>query len=171
MKKVVFLVAFLLFVNVLQAQIIRNFGIKLGFNSSNIDYTPNPEYLIPGMKLPYEFRRADFSVGMFIQSFDLKNLDVETELVYLKEGAEDEYKTSNAKNGSERITWDYEYDFVKLGVNLKPKIQLGEQELFVLVGPAVNFLVKNRSAISVYGMPKDVFWGYNVGAGIKLNSL
>lgn len=173
MKSITLITVFFFFVGISSAQIVKNIGLKIGVNSSKVDFTVNPNDVFAGFNKLFEKRRNDLSIGMFIHSFNLHYLDVETELLYNKEGAEDKILVTTTENpdGIDEMAWDHEYDFIKLGFNLKPKISLVDTEIFLILGPSVNYLLKNRGAFYLNEKLKKIYFGYNLGFGAKLDSL
>ncbi|MBI1937002.1 MAG: outer membrane beta-barrel protein [Ignavibacteriales bacterium] len=174
MKTKTLLITILLCSNFSQAQIIKNVGVKLGVNSSKLNFTNYQDEIFVDFDELFKERRADINVGIFIHSFDMEYLDLETELSYNKEGSEYPMVVTTVENPDgidEEVILDNEYDFLKFGINLRPQINLGEQKLFLTAGPSINYLLRDRGQFYFGEKLKKVYWGYNFGIGAQLNSL
>lgn len=174
MKTKILLITILLCTSFSQAQIIKNFGVKLGVNSSKLNFTNYQDEIFVDLDELFKERRADISVGIFIHSFDMEYLDLETELSYNKEGSEYPMVVTTPENPdgiNNELILDHEYDFLKLGINLRPQLNIGEEKMFLTAGPSINYLLRNRGQFYFSEKLEKIYWGYNLGIGAELNSL
>jgi hypothetical protein len=156
----------------LVAQIIDSYGLKASFVYSQFSITDrieNIEY-IEGLSFHP-------SMGVFVRTFNTESFDLETELLFLQKGASKVYQytvaTADNLDGSgkvETITSEIDINYLQLGINVQPNMQLGEMNVYATIGPSINYLLSVKNFIADEDVKKITF-GYNAGLGARFDKI
>ena len=171
MKK--YFVVIILLSIITQSQVISDYGIKFGLVSSKSDLVIKPNSIYAGSDDWFENNRIGVSFGIFMNMFNTDYFDVQSELSYLEEGAEDELLITTIDNpdgNGDYLIYDHEYDFLKLSFNIRPKYNLDSITPYLLFGPSISYLLKDRGAFYIEDL-KKVHFGYSYGLGINVNDV
>lgn len=150
----------------LNAQIISNYGLKVGVVSSKAVDLSSKVY---PWNL-YQSSRVSGSFSFFTQFPISKYFRFEVELGYKQEGAEDKIPvttTENPDGTGQFVIIDHAYDFLSLNLSWQPKIETNDISLYGIISPSLNYLLKNRDQIILNDDINKLVLGYNVGLGFQ----
>ncbi len=159
----------------LYAQLIQDYGIKIGLVNSQMNLTLLEEQFSNlGEPNIFKYNRIGTTFGLFLLMLDNENLNIETEFSYHEEGAQDEVylrDTENIDKIVSTIYWDHEFNFLRLGLYLRPKYKFSLFNLFLVLGPNINYLTKNATLVYLDEVVSSIHYGYNLGVGITFNNI
>ncbi|MGE5807431.1 MAG: outer membrane beta-barrel protein [Ignavibacteria bacterium] len=173
MKSIFFLILFLS-LPVINAQVISEYGIKIGIANSKMNIVNKTGNIYVGFQSLFAERRAAGTFGIFLNMFKNEYFDLQNELMYHEEGAEDKILVTTVDNPDgidEGLTWDHEYDFLKYNLNVRPSYPIEESYIYLIIGPSINYLLKARDFFYYDQELKNFYFGYNAGLGFTLRGL
>lgn len=166
MKSKVILMLLILLPIFSNAQIITDYGIKIGLISSKaVDIIVKNYYWDL-----YKDSRVSGSYGIFAQFLSSKYYRFEAELGYRQEGAEDKipFTTSENPDGTgEFAIIDHAYDFISLNLAFQPKYENDNICLFGIISPSLNYMIKNRDQVILNDNIEKLLFGYSFGLGFQ----
>ncbi|MCL4550740.1 MAG: PorT family protein [Bacteroidetes bacterium] len=162
-------VLFLCLPFIVNAQIISNYGLKIGVVSSKASDLSSQSYY----SNLYRDSRISGSFGIFAQFLSSDYLRFEMELSYKQEGAEDKIPVTTSENPDgtgQFIIVDHAYDFLSFNISLQPKYETKDICLFAIISPSLNYMLKNRDQILLTEDINKLVFGYNIGFGFQPKS-
>ena len=163
-------------VSIIKSQVISDYGLKFGMISSQMNVKINPYSIyvgFPSYKF-YDDNRLSGTFGVFLNMFKTKYFDLQNEIKYIQEGAEDKVSVTTAQSpeGIDELSWDHEYNFIRYSLNLRPYYQIkNNNNIYLILGPSVNYLIKNRDDFYLHEDLKDFYYGYNLGFGFTTSGI
>lgn len=173
MKKYCSVILLTLLSIVTHSQVISDYGIKFGIVSSKANLDIKPTNTFNGWDDWFNMNRIGVSFGIFINMFDTDYFDIQSELSYLEEGSEDELLVTTADNpdgNGDYMVSDHEYDFLKLNFSIRPKYKFDKITPYLLLGPSISYLLKDRGTFFIEDLEK-VHFGYSLGLGINIDKV
>jgi len=173
MKKFFFLLTILFSVSVINAQIIRNAGIKTGVTFLSQDWK------VPVDKFSTD-KVANFNIGIFAELFGSSNFSLVTELNYVRNKIKSTIPVRNYQDFNSRknfTTMDGTLDYLNISALCKFRIDLMLFSPYLIVGPKLDIeLDKSFSSIdNLYtNMVKSIDskrYGIKAGIGSQFNLL
>jgi hypothetical protein len=162
MKFKVLIVLLLMSPFYLSAQLISNYGIKVGVLSSKPVEVKREEL--------FQDSRVSGTFGLFAQFLNFRYCRFEFEAGYKQEGAENKVPVTTIENpdgSGDYVTFDHAYDFISLNLSFQPKLENEDICLYGIVAASLNIMTKNRDMLS-YGQNVDKYVpGYNYGLGFS----
>ena len=167
-----FLVLLSVFHTVANAQIVSDYGIKIGIVSSKfiMDYSENST----NSTSVYKENRLGPTMGIFVKYLDANYFDFETELAYVQKGGTDKFEVVSSDNPlgtGESVSLDIQFDYIQFRTSLRPKYSINNLEIYGLFGISVDYLLSAKNWVLPRDMYKDFVWGYTVGLGFNAGSL
>ena len=139
MKKL-YIIIFLLIINVIQAQTINSYGLKVGVVGAKQEwnYTNFSTMLFDETKL-------GMILGGYIEWFDIKTLSIITELNYIQKGATQKTVSMDASgNFLGEVKSSLNLDYLSIPILLKLRTELSKTTFFGIFGTSIDLLV-NKS--------------------------
>lgn len=161
------LLLLLIFISIscsIQAQIINNYGIKLGLISSDLTYNNFPTPLETERKL-------GFIGGIFVEWFNNPIFSMITESEYAQKGSS--YKiVVTGEGGPEPLgskTYNNNLNYLSIPVYVKAKILASGLVPYVFAGPRVDFLLSYTTEFdsTIFSKFKNTTFGGVLGLGIQ----
>ncbi len=166
MKSKVILMLLILLPIFSNAQIISDYGIKIGLISSKaVDVKVENFY----WNL-YQDSRISGSYSIFVHFLNSEYYRFEAELGYRQEGAEDKIPvtTSESPDGTgEFVIIDHAYDFISLNLAFQPKYENDNICLFGIISFSFNNMIKNRDQLILNRNVEKFLFGYSFGLGLQ----
>ena len=173
MKKYYAVIFLILLPSITYSQVISDYGIKLGFISSKANLDIKPSSISLASDDWFKNNRIGVSFGIFVNMFNTEYFDIQSELSYLEEGAEDELLVATVDNpdgNGDYLVYDHEYDFLKLNFNIRPKYKFDKITPYLLFGPSISYLLKDRGTLFIEDLEK-IHFGYSLGIGINIDDV
>lgn len=169
-------IVIIVFTNILDAQDLFDYGIKVGISSSSIKATDTKPGLYFNPEDYYNGNSINPFIGFFLNYRLNDNLILESELSYIQKGSrktmEVAYTTIDNPDGDGRKT-DYtsEIDlrYLELGFNIKPIIRLENIPTYLIIGASANYTL-NTINITQDRIEKFLF-SYKLGLGCNINGV
>ena len=170
----ILLPAVLLFITQGNAQLLKNFGVKLAFTSASQTYDyPNPPW--PGFG-PDVSRRIGVNAAIYAEWLNVPFFSVVTQIEYAQRGMAQQIAITG--DSPEIIRMETRYnrlDYVSLPIFLKVSVPTEVVSPYVLLGPRVDLLLSYRDEFvigrSIYADFKKMTWGGEAGVGLEFNKL
>jgi hypothetical protein len=146
------------------SQLIRGYGIKAGFASTNQDW----HYDIMSGSLNTDTRKG-LDVGAFVEWLDIPLFSVVTEVHYIQKGFTQKIAVTNEDypdGTGEYVTHSAELDYFSIPVVAKIRYDLLNISLYVFAGPRYDVLVSTKS--DIYGIILDQIESSELGASFGL---
>jgi len=136
MKKLVVILV-LFFISITNAQILNNYGLKIGgtLTHQDWDYTNNLFNFEPDNAI-------GFTVGVFGEFLDVSNFDIVGELNFIQRAVKEELPVTTAQNpegDGTTWTWKLKIHYLNLSVLAKAKLNLNFITPYILAGPTYGF--------------------------------
>ena len=180
MRTVLFVLATVSVSGSADAQLIKDFGIKIGATISHIRLTDEKPIYIGGQPHYLEFIQGNVvnpSMTLFVNWVNTEHLTLQTELTFLRKGASKTYvilvtTEDNPDGNGTEVTFTQETGlrYLELGVNLQPKYPLGDVVVYATAGPTFSYLVGSNMFASGNQLSK-VQVGYSIGVGTSYKNL
>ena len=175
MKKIYLILILFSVVSTSQAQLIRNYGLKIGATISNQEWNYST--------LPIDFdpdNRWGLNLGVFTEFLDIPYFSLVTELNYVQKGMIEEdipvTTVTNPDGTGEYVTWDTRVDYLNLCALGKLRLDFSLFTPYLLIGPKVDFEINLINSLGLTNEVEDnynkIIYGVKLGGGteIKLTS-
>jgi len=153
------------------SQFVSEYGLKIGLTASRphieFDQSLNISHVF------FEHTRVSPNIGLFIRMLNMKNIDFETQLVYLQKGGKEKFEiTTIQQTGGtgEHASADIQFDYLQLHLGFRPKYSMDKSEFYVFAGGSVDYLMGFTGVGTLRNNLKDIIFGYSVGMGISLRT-
>jgi len=153
------------------SQIVSEYGLKIGVTASR----PHIEFdqSLNISRVSFNHTRISPNIGLFIRMLDLKNLDFETQLVYLQKGGEEKFEITTVQRPGgtgEYAASDIQFDCLQLHLGFRPKYSMDKIEFYFYVGGSVDYLLEFTGVGTLRNNLEDIVFGYSGGIGISLKT-
>lgn len=165
MKKLLILAVFLISISFsVQAQIINNYGVKLGLISSDLSYNNFPTTVETERKL-------GFVGGAFVEWFNNPIFSVITQIEYAQKGSSYEI-VMTGEGGPEPIgtkTYSNKLDYLSIPIYAKFKIPSIIISPYLFAGARVDFLLSYSTEFdsTIFSKFKNTTFGGVIGIGVQ----
>lgn len=153
------------------AQLLRNFGLKVAVTSADQKYDLK---LAPSLETK---RRVGFNVGAFAEWFDVPLFSLLTQVEYAQRGMGQDFIVTGP-SGPNPIgvkTLYSRLDYVSVPVLGKLRFPSGPVSPYIVAGPRADFFIGYKSDEgafnSVYDKFKKTSFGGSAGIGIQIESM
>lgn len=166
MKLKISLILFFVFMLFANAQVIPNYGIKIGVITSKATDVSGEGYY----SNLYQDSRLGGSFSVFARFLKSKYFRFEVDLGYKQVGAEDQIPFTTPENPDgtgQFLIVDHAYDILSLNIAMQPKYENKNICLFAVISPTLNYMIKNRDQTLLDDHINELIIGYNVGAGFQ----
>lgn len=169
-KSVFICVAILFFNQVLSAQIMRNYGVKAAFTSSNINYEQLNDFFS---------RRSGINLAVFTELLNTPFFSLLIQAEYEQKGfLEEQAETNQFGSFIQTVKANTRLDYLSFPVLAKFRYSKGVYSPFVLFGPRLDYLINKRNGEYKFtsATSRSIFadhfdrlaLGGTIGAGIEL---
>ena len=173
MKKIVFVMLVLTagYLNECNAQLLKNYGLKIAVTSADQKYELS---LVPGLETK---RRVGLNLGAFAEWFDVPFFSLLTQLEYAQRGTGQVFVVTgpSGPNPIGTKTLFSRLDYVSVPVLAKLRLQTGLFSPYILVGPRIDFFLGYKSDEDAFNAVYDKFkkttLGGSAGIGVQIASL
>lgn len=171
MKKLIFV--FFVFISVSNAQLIRNFGIKVGATLASQDWKYS-ENNISDWELD---NKLGLNVGIFAELLDIQTFSIVTELNYVQKGGKKDFPLTSIENpdGDGRTTeFQVNLDYINISLLGKIRFNFFILKPYILAGPRFDYEIKNEMGTGIkntFELFDNSLLGFKVGIGTELNLL
>ncbi len=162
------IIRFLIFISILfstiNAQILSDYGIKIGMVSSKYEMdlkNYSEDILIINR---YKKSRLGPNIGIYIRYINWSHFDFETELLYVQKGAtlkKDHY--TSLSNLSDELRFDY----IQFKNSLIPKIQTSSFGIYGIIGFSLDYLLSVKGGDISQSRYSKYVAGYIFGIGFE----
>ena len=160
------IIIFFIFISIListsNAQIVSDFGIKIGLVSSKFEMDLknfSEEILIVNY---YKKHKIGPIAGIYLRYFNWKYLNFETELSYIQKGAK--FKQDGL---AVNIPKELRFDYFQFKNSVVPKIDINNFEIYSIFGLSLDYLLSVNGGNLTHSEYKKYVIGYILGIGFK----
>lgn len=161
-------IALLSFIGTGNAQLIRNYGIKVAFTSA----TQSINYLTPGVSGQWHSNKTSpesgINIAVFAEWFNFPFLSFVSQIEYDHRGATvDYYRDGEPSSTRGRL------EYLSVPIMAKMTIPAGQISPYLIAGPRADFLVGYKDLqfepdpFPVYGDFKNAMIGWSMGVGLE----
>ena len=160
------IIIFFIFISIListsNAQIVSDFGIKIGLVSSKFEMDLknfSEDILIINN---YKKHRVGPNTGIYLRYINWKYLNFETELSYIQKGAK--FKQDGLPIN---IPQELRLDYIQFKNSVVPKIDMSRFEIYSILGLSLDYLLSVKGGNLAHSEYKKYVAGYILGIGFK----
>lgn len=180
MKKILIAFFLVLFLNpiikaqVMYAQVMYNYGVKISLTNSNIKLTDKKSDRFYNTGDYYNGNSINPSISLFLNYKLFENIFLESELSYIQKGSrktlEVLYTTIGNPDGTGQksyYTYEVGVHYLELGLNIKPTIQIDRTSFYAIIGPSLNYTLQATNLIKDKITAFLVSYKLGLGANIQ----